>query len=530
MSRKIIGVTVGSPLPKPNLMQNDPNRGDYVKGKEEFLKQADVDLTGYATEEFVRNQITEAELGGGDNVLMVIFENGVSSHSPSEIVYAVREGKYVFALNKDADKDDPIYFYVEANLGSALFARIEFNEGGLSYRTIWKTIKFLSDKKLEFDYGQNAAVPLPFSSDVGRVLTKTENGLQWEELPGNNMFENLPVFDLNEMGMSAITLDGTLYECECDTTELMAAMEKSIVRIRGDINDGTEVIKGEGLFMQTMHVTDGVHQAVVRATMKFSGDFYDFRLIVEPGIIYLSATPDNRSADVSAEIEEALEQAKASGEFDGKDGQDGYTPQKNVDYFDGKDGKDGQNGKDGADGKTPVKGVDYYTEADKTEMVNAVIDALPEDSAGIPTIDLMELGFQPQKQSNDVHFVTIDETIYNEILQKMEKGFVNVVFPIADGNDAYTYTVGLSCAGAKTDGTTGLVYGNSVYVNSNNANQFELYLTADRIGFRYNAYIPVMYSYQDMSEESKAQARNNIGAASVEDVLAALPTWTGGSY
>ena len=176
-----------------------------------------------------------------------------------------------------------------------------------------------------------------------------------EQLPENNMFANLPVFDLNEMGMPAITLDGTLYECECDTTELMAAMEKSIVRIRGDINDGTRVIKGEGLFMQTMHVTDGVHQAVVRATMKFSDDFYDFRLIVEPGVIYLSATPDNRSADVSAEIEEALEQAKASGEFDGKDGQDG---------------------KDGADGYSPVRGTDYWTDADIAEIKSYVDDAI----------------------------------------------------------------------------------------------------------------------------------------------------------
>jgi hypothetical protein len=39
MKRKIIGVTVGSPLPKPNLMQTDPSKGDYVKGKEKFLEQ-----------------------------------------------------------------------------------------------------------------------------------------------------------------------------------------------------------------------------------------------------------------------------------------------------------------------------------------------------------------------------------------------------------------------------------------------------------------------------------------------------------
>lgn len=64
----------------------------------------------------------------------------------------------------------------------------------------------------------------------------------------------------------------------------------------------------------------------------------------------------------------------------GQNGNDGYTPVKDVDYFDGKDGKDGsdgKDGKDGADGYTPVKGTDYWTDADKQEMINAVIAALP---------------------------------------------------------------------------------------------------------------------------------------------------------
>ena len=69
--------------------------------------------------------------------------------------------------------------------------------------------------------------------------------------------------------------------------------------------------------------------------------------------------------------------------FDGKDGVDGYTPVKGVDYFDGKDGYTPQkgvdyfDGKDGKDGYTPVKGVDYYTEADKAEIVEAVILQIP---------------------------------------------------------------------------------------------------------------------------------------------------------
>lgn len=56
---KIVGNTVGMGLPKPNLMQTNPKKGDFVKGKEEFLEQVgsggNVDLTGYATEQFVRD-------------------------------------------------------------------------------------------------------------------------------------------------------------------------------------------------------------------------------------------------------------------------------------------------------------------------------------------------------------------------------------------------------------------------------------------------------------------------------------------
>ena len=33
---KIIGVTVGTQLPKPNFKQNDPTKGDYIKNKPDF--------------------------------------------------------------------------------------------------------------------------------------------------------------------------------------------------------------------------------------------------------------------------------------------------------------------------------------------------------------------------------------------------------------------------------------------------------------------------------------------------------------
>lgn len=45
---------------------------------------------------------------------------------------------------------------------------------------------------------------------------------------------------------------------------------------------------------------------------------------------------------------------------------------------DGANGKDGAQGEKGADGKTPVRGTDYWTTADKQEIVNSVIAALPD--------------------------------------------------------------------------------------------------------------------------------------------------------
>lgn len=102
-------------------------------------------------------------------------------------------------------------------------------------------------------------------------------------------------------------------------------------------------------------------------------------------------------------IDMALAQAKASGEFDGAAGKPGSNGK------DGTDGKDGVNGitptigdngnwyldttdtgkpsrgakgDNGADGHTPEKGVDYWTAADKSEIVQDTLAALPAWTGG----------------------------------------------------------------------------------------------------------------------------------------------------
>ena len=62
MSRKIIGVTVGTTLPKPNFKQTDPNKGDYIRNKPDFdgLKTKVDTIDGFVGDKSVAEQITDA--------------------------------------------------------------------------------------------------------------------------------------------------------------------------------------------------------------------------------------------------------------------------------------------------------------------------------------------------------------------------------------------------------------------------------------------------------------------------------------
>lgn len=77
-------------------------------------------------------------------------------------------------------------------------------------------------------------------------------------------------------------------------------------------------------------------------------------------------------AEIAA-IAQSVRYDADAGLFDGRDGVDGYTPIKGVDYFDGKDGTDGA---PGADGKTPEYGVDYGTPEQIARIAQQAADVL----------------------------------------------------------------------------------------------------------------------------------------------------------
>ena len=66
----------------------------------------------------------------------------------------------------------------------------------------------------------------------------------------------------------------------------------------------------------------------------------------------------------------------------GEPGEKGEKGDKGDTGDTGPEGPQGPEGPAGADGKTPVKGTDYYTEADKAEMVDLVLAALPTWTGG----------------------------------------------------------------------------------------------------------------------------------------------------
>ena len=80
-------------------------------------------------------------------------------------------------------------------------------------------------------------------------------------------------------------------------------------------------------------------------------------------------------------IDQALLEAKESGEFKGEKGdkgdkgergekgEQGIQGERGADGAQGIQGEKGADGKDGADGYTPQKGVDYFTTKDKQELI-----------------------------------------------------------------------------------------------------------------------------------------------------------------
>ena len=100
MSRKIIGVTVGTQLPKPDFKQTDPEKGDYIKNKPDFdgLKSKVNTISDLVGDTSVSDQIGSAisnQVGiktsnGGE--IFNDYENNIIENDDDSNTYAHAEG------------------------------------------------------------------------------------------------------------------------------------------------------------------------------------------------------------------------------------------------------------------------------------------------------------------------------------------------------------------------------------------------------------------------------------------------------
>jgi hypothetical protein len=94
---------------------------------------------------------------------------------------------------------------------------------------------------------------------------------------------------------------------------------------------------------------------------------------------------DNKldSSTLGDAVDEALAQAKASGEFDGTSVTHSWSGTTLI-----VTSASGTSSADlkGAKGDSPVRGTDYWTPADKAEMVNDVISALPKYNGEVVSV------------------------------------------------------------------------------------------------------------------------------------------------
>lgn len=134
--------------------------------------------------------------------------------------------------------------------------------------------------------------------------------------------------------------------------------------------------------------------------------------------------------DLQEATNEALAQAKASGEFDGPQGQKGDKGEPGPA---GPAGADGQPGEPGADGKTPIKGTDYFTEADKQEIAEQAAQLVE-----VPEGNTVELDTTLTASGKAADAKAVGDALNGKLSKSGGIMTGKIVFPTADQNVGFT--------------------------------------------------------------------------------------------
>ena len=230
MSRKIIGATVGSPLPKSNLNQTDPTKGDYVKGRDDFAKKKDV------------------------QVLVVTFGYGGTSHSYDEIITAHNSGKCVVLI-----LTDPKNAYVKQTLEYikndeanrvAYFGTFAKTDTGIAWREVYVRNRDV------INVNSNDCYPDPSEEYNGMVLQVVDGKATWAEVETGASSEELESIkqDIAELKYDPIAINS--FTVTPSKVEVGATVESITLKWTLNKKPKSQLITGNGINAENPAVTD----------------------------------------------------------------------------------------------------------------------------------------------------------------------------------------------------------------------------------------------------------------------------------
>lgn len=418
MSKKIIGVTVGTPLPKPNFKQTDPTKGDYIKNKPDFdglksrivdvedtlisiidptlsiegkaadakatgdaissisalvgnkpvseqiseaMREVDVDLTGYATETYVDNAITAIN----HPVSSVNGKTGEVELSPADIG-AQPVGNYITeetdptvpAWAKATTK--PTYTAGEVGadpVGTATSAVAAHNTAANAHNDIRLLIEGLTTRLNALADSDDTT--LDQMSEIVTYIKSNKSLIEdvtTNKVNVSDIIDNLTTNVINKPLSAAQGVALKALIDSLDTDKLDASSLTSAV------NDALTQAKESGEFdgddgVSATHSWNGTTLTVTSASGTSSAN-----LKGDPG--------ENGSDGVGVS---SVKQTTTSTADDGNNIitvtlSNGTTSTFTV--------QNGSKGSKGDKGDSPVRGTDYWTDADKAEIKSYVDEAI----------------------------------------------------------------------------------------------------------------------------------------------------------
>lgn len=175
---------------------------------------------------------------------------------------------------------------------------------GNTVGTTMKRPDYHQEDSAKSDYILNRPVPIATATDEGKILQVVGGKLHYVDMPtpeAPSAAYEIPTFDLVEMGLPAVPMDGTTTQFEMDTTEIMLALDKGAIKAIVNFLFGEETLP-VAMVLNNISVS-GAGTYICSFAFDIEGAPMIFNLYVTEGavIAYFTILPMNALPEVTTD-------------------------------------------------------------------------------------------------------------------------------------------------------------------------------------------------------------------------------------